>query len=211
MTTLSPGSCSGDTYLRLYDRSTGYQLAYNDQYGGTDCSQITYTFYSSCRTYELREGCWSSYSCSGQVYYSGSSVSSAPTALPTTSPSNVLTATPSAVSTDTPTTEPTVTPTKVPSLDEDTLSGGEIAGIAIGSIAFVLIVVAGVAYYFLIIQPAATTAGTTAYTAASTARGEVYALKSPTQSPLVAGPMNLGRDAMVPVAAEVEFTTLVVQ
>jgi len=141
------------------------------------------------------------------VYYSGSSVSSAPTALPTTSPSNVLTATPSAVSTDTPTTEPTVTPTKVPSLDEDTLSGGEIAGIAIGSIAFVIIVVAGVAYYFLIIQPAATTAGTTAYTAASTARGEVYALKSPTQSPLV--PMNLGRDAMVPVAAEVEFTTLV--
>jgi hypothetical protein len=172
MTTLLPGSCSGDTYLRLYDPSTGEQLAENDQYDGSNCSQITYTFTASCRTYELREGCRSSNTCGGQVYYSGSSISSTPTALP-------ITAAPS--------TKSTSTPTKVPSLDEDTLSGGEIAGIVIGSIAFVVIVVFGVAYCFLIIQPAATTAGTTAYTAASTAENEEYAFKSPVHSPLVAG------------------------
>jgi len=67
MTTCSPGSYSGDTYLRLYDPSTGSELAYNDDYGGSLCSQITYSFYSSCRTYQLREGCWSSGSCSGTV------------------------------------------------------------------------------------------------------------------------------------------------
>jgi hypothetical protein len=35
-----------------------------------------------------------------------------------------------------------------------------------------------------------------------------YALRSPTHSPLVAGLMNFGRDAIVPVVAEVKFTTL---
>jgi len=73
MTTLAPGSCTGDTYLRLYDPSTGLELAANDDYNGSLCSQITYTFTASCRTYQLREGCYSSGSCSGQVYYSGSS------------------------------------------------------------------------------------------------------------------------------------------
>ena len=88
MTTFSPGSCSGDTYLRLYDPSTGKQLARNDDYYGT-CSQITYTFYTaSCRTYELREGCYSSGSCGGVVYYTGSSaVSQSPIAIATTMPS----------------------------------------------------------------------------------------------------------------------------
>jgi hypothetical protein len=37
------------------------------------------------------------------------------------------------------------------------------------------------------------------------------ALRSPIHSPLVAGLMNLGRDAIVLVVAEVEFTTLEVQ
>jgi len=88
MTTFSPGSCSGDTYLRLYDPSTGKQLARNDDYYGA-CSQITYTFYtSSCRTYELREGCYSSGSCGGVVYYTGSSaISQSPIAIATTMPS----------------------------------------------------------------------------------------------------------------------------
>jgi len=64
MTTSAPGSCSGDNYLRLYDPSTGEQLTYNDDFYGV-CSQITYTFTASCRTYELREGCFSSGSCGG--------------------------------------------------------------------------------------------------------------------------------------------------
>jgi hypothetical protein len=106
------------------------------------------------------------------VYYSGGSVSSTPTALPSTAA---------------PSTKSKSTPTKVPSSDEDTLSGGAIAGIVIGSVAFVAIVVAGVAYYFLVIQPAATTAGTTAYTAAPTAENEEYAFRSPVHSPLVVG------------------------
>ena len=88
MTTSAPGSCSGDNYLRLYDPSTGEQLTYNDDYDGV-CSQITYTFTASCRTYELREGCWSSGSCGGVVYYTGSSaISQSPlvssTSIPTT-------------------------------------------------------------------------------------------------------------------------------
>jgi lysyl endopeptidase len=83
MTTLSPGSCNRDTYLRLYDPSTGEQLAFNDDFGGL-CSQMTYTFTASCRTYELREGCWSSGSCGGQVYYTGTIA--APTFRPTATP-----------------------------------------------------------------------------------------------------------------------------
>jgi len=88
MTTSAPGSCSGDIYLRLYDPSTGEQLTYNDDYNGV-CSQITYTFYtSSCRTYELREGCFSSGSCGGVVYYTGSSaISQSPIAIATAMPS----------------------------------------------------------------------------------------------------------------------------
>ena len=99
MTTFSPGSCSGDTYLRLYDPSTGDQLTENDDYDGSLCSQITYTFTSSCRTYELREGCWSNLTCGGQIYYSGPSAVSQPpiaiaTQLPTTSPSTTVSTVP---------------------------------------------------------------------------------------------------------------------
>ena len=85
MTTLAPGSCNGDTYLRLYDPSTGEQLVFNDDFNGGLCSQITYTFTASCRTYQLREGCYGDGSCSGQVYYSGSSAA-APTFRPTATP-----------------------------------------------------------------------------------------------------------------------------
>jgi hypothetical protein len=99
MTTSAPGSCSGDTYLRLYDPSTGEQLTYNDDYYNL-CSQLTYTFTASCRTYELREGCWSSGSCGGVVYYTGSSaISQSPIAIATTKPTVVFAS---------PTTKPTV-------------------------------------------------------------------------------------------------------
>jgi hypothetical protein len=88
MSTFSPGSCTGDTYLRLFDPSTGNQLAENDDYGSSLCSQITYTFTSSCRTYQLREGCWSRLACGGQVYYSGpSAVSQPPIGIGTQMPS----------------------------------------------------------------------------------------------------------------------------
>ena len=69
MTTFAPGSCTGDTYLRLYDPSTGNQLTENDDYNKSLCSQITHTFTASCRTYHLREGCWSNLTCGGRVFY----------------------------------------------------------------------------------------------------------------------------------------------
>jgi len=50
MTTFFPGSCNGDTYLRLYDPSTGSELAADDDFNGSACSQITYLFTASCRT-----------------------------------------------------------------------------------------------------------------------------------------------------------------
>ena len=74
MSTLSPGSCTGDTYLRLYDPSTDNQLAENDDYNGTLCSQLTYTFTASCRAYTLREGCYQSLTCGGRVVYSGNTL-----------------------------------------------------------------------------------------------------------------------------------------
>ena len=89
MTTLSPGSCSGDTYLRLYDGPS--QLTYSDDYNGKPCSQIIYTFASSgaCRAYEIREGCFSNTLCRGQVYFTV--ITSAPTPAPTSAPSPLST------------------------------------------------------------------------------------------------------------------------
>ena len=115
MTTCSPGSYNGDTYLRLYDPSTGEQLAYNDDYdsyGEYQCSQIIYTFTASCRTYELREGCYENESCSGQVYYSGSSLSSSPSSIPTVAPSSGPAVAPSTGFTSSPTATPSFTSTE---------------------------------------------------------------------------------------------------
>ena len=86
MTTLAPGSCIRNKYLRLYDPSTGSELAFNDDTPGGLCSQIVYTFTASCRTYQLREGCYSSGSCGGQVYYYGAVAH--PSSGPTSAPSN---------------------------------------------------------------------------------------------------------------------------
>jgi len=91
MTTFSPGKCTGDTYLRLYDPLSGTQLAENDDYyinndRSTRNSQIIYTFASSgnvtCRPYEIREGCYATYTCGGQVYFAVNPTS-APTSAPT--------------------------------------------------------------------------------------------------------------------------------
>jgi len=70
-----------------------------------------------------------------------------------------------------PTLAPTLAPAKKPS-SKNKLSGGEIAGIVIGCVAFLAIVVFGTAYCCLVIQPAAE-AGKASYTAASTAGDQV--------------------------------------
>ena len=115
MTTFSPGSCYGDTYLRLYDPSTGEQLSENDQYDGSNCSQITYSFTASCRTYELREGCWLSYSCGGQVYYTLEPSTSPPTHKPTHKPSHKPSNKPTRKPSFKPTRKPSFKPTHKPS------------------------------------------------------------------------------------------------
>jgi len=51
MSTLSLGSYTSDTYLRLYDPSTGDQLTYNDDCNDRLCSKIQYTFTTSFRAY----------------------------------------------------------------------------------------------------------------------------------------------------------------
>jgi hypothetical protein len=125
MTTFSPGSCSGDTYLRLYDPSSGSQLAYNDDTSSRLCSQIIYTFASSdiCRQYELREGCYNNNACSGQIYFNFEFPSSVPSKVPTQVPSSkssyiptqAMSSTPSIVPTQSPSSNPSIVPTQSPS------------------------------------------------------------------------------------------------
>ncbi|AKJ03807.1 trypsin domain protein [Archangium gephyra] len=72
--TLTLGTCgvtgssfSGDTYLRLYN-SSGVQVALSDDACGGAGSNFTYTVPSGAGgNYQLRAGCYSSYSCSGTV------------------------------------------------------------------------------------------------------------------------------------------------
>lgn len=75
--TASACGCSGDTYLSLYSGS--FQVAYSDDSSycnsGT-CSYLTYYVSgssSSCSTFSLHEGCFSSGSCSASVYVTGAS------------------------------------------------------------------------------------------------------------------------------------------
>ena len=55
------GYCKGDSYLRLYD-SVGNQIASNDDSCGL-CSRITHTFTGACQIYTLKQGCYSSGTC----------------------------------------------------------------------------------------------------------------------------------------------------
>ena len=121
ITTGYPGYDNGNTYLRLMDPSTGEQLAYN--YFGNDgyyCSYITYSFTASCRTYELWEGCISSESCGGQVYYrtltfSPSPKPTHPTHKPSFRPSHKPTRKPTRKPTHKPSFRPSRKPTRKPS------------------------------------------------------------------------------------------------
>jgi hypothetical protein len=124
MSTFFPGSCTGDTYLSLYDPSTGNQLAENDDYNDSFCSEITYTFTESCRAYTLKEECYQSMACNGQVVYSGNTLTSKapsnkPTVNPTQSPSrapfNKPTISPTRSPSRAPSRRPTISPTRSPS------------------------------------------------------------------------------------------------
>jgi hypothetical protein len=70
-----------------------------------------------------------------------------------------------------PSSNPTLAPAKKSS-SKNKLSGGEIAGIVIGCVAFLAIVVFGTAYYCLVCYQPAAEAGKASYTAASTTAGE---------------------------------------
>jgi len=86
----------GDTYLRLMN-SVGTLLTFNDD-GGTTCglsSLLTYTV-TSCDLYQIREGCFTTASCSGTVaVYSASSAPSQQPTFAVTTPSRVPTLAPS--------------------------------------------------------------------------------------------------------------------
>ena len=66
-TTYAGAACSGDQYLTLAS-ATGVSVATNDDYCGL-CSQLSYTVpsTSACQSYTLREGCYSSGSCTGTI------------------------------------------------------------------------------------------------------------------------------------------------
>ncbi|KFA88930.1 trypsin-like serine peptidase [Archangium violaceum] len=68
--TVSGGSGTGDTYLRLYG-PTGTQVAVNDD--GSGCGTLSYLTYTvpsgAAGAYQIRAGCYSSNSCSGTVAY----------------------------------------------------------------------------------------------------------------------------------------------
>jgi hypothetical protein len=110
------GVCSGDTYLVLVD-GLGVVVSENDD--GCDlCSYLTYSISGesdACDTFTLREGCYSSNSCSGQVHVTVTILqpTSVPTARPT-QPTSVPTARPT-MPTSVPTARPTQ-PTSVPTV-----------------------------------------------------------------------------------------------
>ena len=66
------GSCSGDTYLRLFNAADSEVALDDDGCGATGgCSIITYTFTDPCQVYTLKQGCFGTGSCSGTVFVSG--------------------------------------------------------------------------------------------------------------------------------------------
>ena len=117
------GSCTGDTFFRLtkyarYGASNGYDVAANDDYGGSRCARLRYTAPGSrysCANYYLDLGCYSSGSCSGypRVRITVPARPS-PTRQPTRAPTRRLTRYPTRAPTRRPTRYPTRAPTRQP-------------------------------------------------------------------------------------------------
>lgn len=81
----SATACVGDTYLRLYD-DAGLQLKFNDDSPTCGlCSSLLFDFNSqgSCKYYVLKQGCYSTGTCSGQTTISRATA--VPSAAPTES------------------------------------------------------------------------------------------------------------------------------
>jgi len=93
------GYNTGDTYIRLVNNATGAILASNDD-ACVLASSISYAI-TSCGTYSVWEGCFSSSACSGRVAISSTTL--APTIRPTVVGSN-------------PTVAPSAVPTRAPSV-----------------------------------------------------------------------------------------------
>lgn len=80
--------CVGDQYFILLNYDD-VEVAVNDDGAGADCglcAEITYTTTQACQVYSLREGCYGSESCGGEVDVTGGSTSFTipPTPAPTT-------------------------------------------------------------------------------------------------------------------------------
>jgi hypothetical protein len=91
---LTGATATGDTYLRLYDTSTGAQVAVNDDSCGARSSYVKYTVPADKGgTYEVRAGCYSSESCEGTVVWRVSATPPVTTGSFTFSASNTRNAT----------------------------------------------------------------------------------------------------------------------
>lgn len=103
-------SCSGNTFLRLFNSRNSDLLAVSDSGVGNcgECAQLTYRVPAGARTqtYIIREGCDLAGRCSGTAIIAGAAgiqlVTYAPTAMPTLQPTYML---------DAPTPLPTLRPT----------------------------------------------------------------------------------------------------
>jgi hypothetical protein len=109
-------SCSGNTYLRIYNQ-TEFQVTSNDDYCGS-CSYATFsTSLLGCRVYQIAQGCYDAGTCAGEtVVFITKLPTASPTVLPSPQPS---TAAPSALPSIVPTPQPT---TLRPSLSPTTAS-----------------------------------------------------------------------------------------
>lgn len=117
------GHSGGDTYLRLFEDSTGQQVMLSDdgcggRYGASNMQYfVDKSDGDPCGSYTLRQGCYAGEYCFGVTHVTVSG-KGAPTALPSGQPTGDPTSVPSS-----PSGQPSRQPSSVPSSDPTTPSG----------------------------------------------------------------------------------------
>ena len=117
------GSCSGDTYLRLFDEA-GAEVQANDD-SCSRCASIEHSFTAPCQIYSLHQGCWSSSDCGGTVkinHNNPDSPSISPVAAPVTAPTVPSTAPASAPTAPVPSSCPAFTASDTESASQNTVA-----------------------------------------------------------------------------------------
>lgn len=112
------GAFTGDTYIRLYDERTGFNIASNDDACGLG-SRLSYDFTekSECGNYRLSQGCYGSSTCTGTVFvqkeWMGETIP--PSVSPVEFPVEMPVETPIIYPTGQPSSAPSVQPSGAPS------------------------------------------------------------------------------------------------